>query len=53
MAGSLRIFAKKKTCNVNSVKEFTHVTLKDFKKFKKKIEIILFKIKQLIVEMAQ
>ena len=48
MAGSLRIFAKKKTCNVKSVKEFTYITLKDFKKFKKKIEIILFKIKQFV-----
>ena len=39
---------KKKTCNVKSVKKFTHIALKDFKKFKKKIEIILFKIKQFV-----
>jgi len=53
MAGSLRVFAKKKICSVKSVKFFSHVTLKDFRKFKKKIFYIIKDIQNFVEDNLQ
>jgi len=48
MAGSLRVFAKKISCNDRSVHKFSGVTIKDFRNFKKKIAYIIKNIKSFV-----
>jgi hypothetical protein len=48
MAGSLRVFAKKNNLGVKGIKNFSYITLNEFKDFKKKIDYIIKNIQSFV-----